>query len=341
MKIHRNMFILLFLTKSFLITYFFPHMAFGAILSPAPIKVASHVAMISGQSRQLIPTHSFEAPTESGNLVFYNRQLIAQTLGKNRQILLTFDDGPNPRTTPIVLEILKRRNIKGIFFLVGTNVRKYPEIARKIHSEGHTIGNHSYYHPNLTYLGVDRISREIRDTNALIKEVVGVKPTLFRPPYGALNNTVLNCIKHEGLSIMLWSVDPGDWRNKSMSRTVENLKAQLNLSHGGKGGIVLLHDTLPSTVHALEPFLIALTQHGILPSPFGTPASQNNRSYWAMKDPAMLFWHQNRLNFKVEEFKRPLLTAIVNPSKNTSLPAIKLLRARKTGNLTSFLLSQM
>jgi peptidoglycan/xylan/chitin deacetylase (PgdA/CDA1 family) len=293
-----------------------PSQAMGAIL-PAVPKVAA-------------------TPTEGGDsFTFYNRQFIHATFTKNRQVLLTFDDGPNPNTTPHILDVLKRRNVKGVFFVVGVNVRKYPEILKRIHDEGHTIGNHTFYHLNLRQHGAERIVREIRDTNALIQQITGVKPTLFRPPYGAVNATVLETLRKEGMSVMLWSIDPGDWRNRNVSRTVGNLAKQLQLGQGGRGGIVLLHDTLPSTANALEPFLVALTSQGLLPRPFdGGNVVSRERSFWAATSPRPLRWNEaDTLVFDPGIFQRRLLTALLQSEKKKEVSPLALLKARKTGNL--------
>jgi len=279
------------------------------------------------------------APTEGG-FVFYNRQFISATLGKNRQILLTFDDGPNPHTTPIILDILKKHNLKGIFFLVGMNVRKFPNIVKRIHEEGHTLGNHTFYHPNLTHFGDSRILWEIRATNDLIKQITGCTPRIFRPPYGALNQRVLNILKQENMSVMLWNVDPGDWRSRNMSRTVENLKRQLHLSQGGKGGVVLLHDTLISTANALEPFLAALTTQGLLPAPFENERQESShRAFWAARSPVSMEWKKSVQEIGLpESLQRPYLRVLLGYADKKPLTALELLRAKKSGTLMQTLL---
>lgn len=314
----------------------------AAVLASAPF-VVQHLAMPADRTQIDPAKPGVENPTEGG-FVFYNRQFISSKFGKSRQVLLTFDDGPNPNTTPIVLDVLKKRNLKAIFFLVGSNVRKYPDLVRRIHAEGHTLGNHTYYHLNLPHYAADRITQEIRSTNDLIKQITGVKPTVFRPPYGALNQTVLDIMRREGLDVMLWSVDPGDWRNRNMNRTVDNLKHQLHLNTGGCGGIVLLHDTLPSTAHALEPFLVALTQQGLLPTPFGEkPGVGRDRSFWAAKLPAAMRWggEEAELYIIPDSIHRPLLQASLNPNAKTDISPLTMIRARKTGQLLKIMVTRV
>ena len=103
---------------------------------------------------------------------------------ESQHIALTFDDGPNPRTTPIILEELRKRKIKATFFLVGEKVEKHPELAKRIVEEGHDIGNHSYTHINLANLDKQGVKKEIEFTQGIIKKTTGKRPVLFRPPYG-------------------------------------------------------------------------------------------------------------------------------------------------------------
>lgn len=302
-------------------------------MTPSMVNAAQRVEPAQNSALSLI-----ENPTEGG-FVFFNRQLITATLGKSRQVLLTFDDGPHPVNTPYVLDVLKRLNLKAIFFLVGTNVRKYPEIVRRISQEGHTIGNHTYFHPNLRQCAPDRILREIRDNNELIRSITGVKPTLFRPPYGGLSAKALDILRQENMSVMLWSVDPGDWRNRNIQRTVTNLKRQLAFDHGGKGGVVLLHDTLPSSAHALEPFLQALMAEGLLPAAYGSPAPKS-RNFWAMRDPSLTGWQETIPAWRVENLRRVFLSSVVRSSSDESPSPMAMLRAKKAGNFLRFMLCQ-
>lgn len=270
-------------------------------------------------------------PTEEGS-VFYNRRFIASTMGRSRQYLLTFDDGPNPNTTPFILDTLKKHGMKAIFFVVGTNVRKYPEIVRRMHAEGHVIGNHTAHHANLAHASAGKALEEIRELNSLVQKITGIRPHVFRPPYGGLNQNVLHAVRQEGMDVMLWSVDPYDWRNRSMARTCENVKRQLQLGTGGRGGIVLMHDTLPSTVAALEPLLVAFTNHGLIPASYGGQVT--GRSYWAVKAPVTLPWIPELPALDLIKLNRPVLAALFRPRQDAfSWTAVSLLKARRTGTL--------
>src|SRR5688572_16837939 len=104
-------------------------------------------------------------------------------------VALTFDDGPRPETNAI-LDALKLHRLKATFFLIGLNVRAYPEIARRIVREGHHIGNHTWSHPDLTTMTAAAINQELRWTNSIIAQVTGVTPRFARPPYGSTNTSV-------------------------------------------------------------------------------------------------------------------------------------------------------
>ncbi|EKD82177.1 MAG: chitin deacetylase, partial [uncultured bacterium] len=123
-----------------------------------------------------------DALSDSGT--YYNRPQLVKLLADTRKIVLTFDDGPHPRTTPKVLEILRQRNIKAIFFVLGLQAAKYPALVKQIHDEGHLIGNHSYSHKNLAQLSEEGLRGELNRTSRLIESITGSKPAYLRPPYG-------------------------------------------------------------------------------------------------------------------------------------------------------------
>ncbi|MBF0409741.1 MAG: polysaccharide deacetylase family protein [Candidatus Riflebacteria bacterium] len=275
--------------------------------------------------------------TESGlpaidEAMFFNRKLINQTFVKQRKIILTFDDGPHPINTPYILDVLKKLNAKAIFFVVGVNVRKYPGIVKRIADEGHTLGNHTYYHLNLRHHSLERILSEINSTNQLVQSITGVKPTLFRPPYGAINQKILEVIKAEGMSVMLWSVDPGDWRNRNITKTMANLKRQLAMNNGGsgKGGIVLLHDTLTSSAHALEPFLRALIEIGQTPDNFAFADGRRGKSYWKTTPPSIAYWQELEPVYNVRGLGIPLLTIMLERPAPAPYSPLAMLKAKKS-----------
>jgi len=173
-------------------------------------------------------------------------------------IAMTFDDGPSAENTPRLLEILKQRNIKATFFLIGQNAAANPDIVRRILAEGHEVGNHSWTHPQLSKLSDDRVTAEITKTQAAIKDASGYAPTLLRPPYGAITPRQREWIANQfGLNIILWSVDPFDWKRPGASVITQRILSQVR-----PGSIVLSHDIHKQTVDAMPATLDALIAKG-------------------------------------------------------------------------------
>jgi peptidoglycan-N-acetylglucosamine deacetylase len=173
-------------------------------------------------------------------------------------IAMTFDDGPSPETTPRLLEILKQRNIKATFFMIGQNAQANPAIVQRILSEGHEIGNHSWTHPQLSKLSDDRVTEEITKTQTAIKNACGYTPVLLRPPYGAITARQKEWIEKQfGLSVIIWSVDPFDWKRPGASVIEQRI-----LAGARPGAIILSHDIHKQTVDAMPATLDALAAKG-------------------------------------------------------------------------------
>ena len=160
-------------------------------------------------------------------------------------IALTFDDGPHPTNTPALLDALKERGIRATFFVLGSQAERYPHIVARMHTEGHIIGNHSFGHPILTNIGRNRVIEELERTSNSIEEITGVRPTLLRPPYGIQNQEVRDIARDMGMSVIIWSVDPEDWRHRNADTVFANV-----LNSTNDGSVVLLHDVWPSTIEA-------------------------------------------------------------------------------------------
>ena len=173
-------------------------------------------------------------------------------------IAMTFDDGPSAENTPRLLEMLKQRNIKATFFLIGQNVASNPDLVRRILAEGHEIGNHSWTHPQLSKLSDQKVTAEITKTQDAIKEASGFTPTLLRPPYGAITPRQREWIEDQfGLSIILWSIDPFDWKRPGASVITQRI-----LSQARPGAIILSHDIHKQTVDAMPATLDGLMRKG-------------------------------------------------------------------------------
>lgn len=153
-----------------------------------------------------------------------------------RQVALTFDDAPDNRITPLVLDILKEHNIQATFFLVGTRAKAYPKLVERMVREGHIIGNHSYNHPLLTRLTLPAFEHQLKDTERIIEQSIGYKPRYFRPPYGEINEEQLRWAGDNGYLVVNWDVDSNDWRGLSASHILQNVMREVR-----PGSIILQH----------------------------------------------------------------------------------------------------
>ena len=171
-------------------------------------------------------------------------------------IALTFDDGPGPYTAQL-LDILDQHSAKATFFLIGSKVSAQADVLRRMHARGHQLGNHSWSHPELPKLPVGQIAGEIDRTNDAIKQATGVKPTVMRPPYGAVNGVVLEQLRLRGMSSILWSVDTRDWADRNSEIVCSRAVAGAH-----PGAIILMHDIHQTSVNAVPCILSALKQQG-------------------------------------------------------------------------------
>lgn len=161
---------------------------------------------------------------------------IRQT-GSASTIALTFDDGPNPAVTPSLLELLSRYNVKATFFLIGERVRAAGSIAREIAAQGHTVGNHSYTHPALTFRSAASISAELDRCDDAIEAAIGQKPRWMRPPFGFRSPLLGGIVRRRGgAGIVMWSRWARDWSPQPSEAVIRRLRP------AGGGDIVLLHD---------------------------------------------------------------------------------------------------
>jgi len=162
-------------------------------------------------------------------------------------LAMTFDDGPHPSLTPKLLDILKQRNIKATFFVVGKNAKAYPQIIRRIIEEGHEIGNHTWTHASVMSRSDDQIRSELKMSEDAMVAAAGYRPHTFRPPYGAINTRIKQLMSSEfGYATIMWSVDPQDWRRPGVSVVTSRL---VNGAHNG--AILLAHDIHPPTIQAM------------------------------------------------------------------------------------------
>jgi len=173
-------------------------------------------------------------------------------------IALTFDDGPEAKLTPELLDLLAKHNIKATFFVVGQCVADHPEIVARAAREGHEIANHSWSHPNFFKMSDEGIRRQLRQTDDAIKQATGKRPTLLRPPYGNLNARQKQWVHNEfGYRIVLWDVDPLDWKRPGPAVVCRRILAETR-----PGSIVLSHDIHAGTLQAMPETLDQLEAKG-------------------------------------------------------------------------------
>ena len=153
-------------------------------------------------------------------------------------VSLTFDDGPDPIYTPLILDILKDYDIKASFFLIGRHAEKYPEIARRIGKEGHDIGNHTYSHRSLVPLSQERTDLEILRAEEAIEAATGLRPYFFRPPRGIYSSHAREFLRERQYSIVLWSLSTKDWIELSARDLETNVLKKVKA-----GDIILFHDS--------------------------------------------------------------------------------------------------
>lgn len=173
-------------------------------------------------------------------------------------IAMTYDDGPHPQNTPRLLDMLRQRNIKATFYVIGRSVNMYPQITRRIVAEGHEIGNHTWTHRKLTALSDASVRSEMNRTRDAIVAATGVQPRTMRPPYGALRRDQREWIfKEYGYPTILWNVDPEDWRRPGPSVVASRI-----INSTRNGSIVLAHDLHKPSVDAMPATLDGLLRKG-------------------------------------------------------------------------------
>lgn len=193
-----------------------------------PALIAALVLILWGGYLTLnavMPTSSFYGP------VFY------QGSQSDKEVALTFDDGPNPPYTYQLLDILAKYNVKATFFLIGQNAEKFPETAKTIVLKGHQIGSHTYTHSDLLKLDETQITAEMVKSIDTIQESAGARPRILRPPHGFRDPLVLQVAKEQKLDIVQWSVMAEDWKKPGFDVIAERVIRNVR-----NGSIVLLHD---------------------------------------------------------------------------------------------------
>ncbi|WP_253944890.1 polysaccharide deacetylase family protein [Paenibacillus sp. NEAU-GSW1] len=181
-----------------------------------------------------------------------------------KKIALTFDDAPDPRFTPEILDVLAKYDVCATFFVVGARAAKHPEMVRRISRECHTVGNHSYNHAVMSKLSAAAFRSQIERTDTIIYRIVGYHSRFIRPPYGEMLPAQVGWTKRNGYIVVNWDVDSIDWRNNPSSGAIlQNIRKTLQ-----PGSIVLQHagggvgQDLSGTIEALPRLIATMRQKG-------------------------------------------------------------------------------
>lgn len=175
----------------------------------------------------------------------------------SKKIAITFDAAYGSEETTKIINILKEKNAKATFFLVGFWVEKYPELVKLLDESGIEIGTHSNTHPYMSKLTADQIRVELETSKNLITNITGKPVKFFRPPYGDYNDTLINVCDEIGLKTIQWSVDSLDWKGLNTSQMLARITPDI-----GNGGIILFHNNSDHIVEALPIIIDTLLEQG-------------------------------------------------------------------------------
>ena len=197
-------------------------------------------------------------------LLLYSAQSLAFTIHnvKDKKVLraaLTFDDGPKEGYTEELLAVLREKNVKATFFLLGVDILLRTDEVKKISANGHVIANHSMTHRNFKNITFDEIRAELKDCSDLLESITGKRPRFMRPPGGQYNNNVLKACEAEKLIPVFWTNNPGDYRENWKSA---NALSRRVIRQRKNGDIILLHLGLPLTVEALPAIIDSYRRAG-------------------------------------------------------------------------------
>lgn len=203
---------------------------------------------------------SISADTDSA---YPEKTVYSSHINIENKIALTFDDGPHPRYTPMILDILAEYHIPATFFMIGENAERYPELVERIQKEGHEIGNHTYLHKNLQQSTEEEIRTQILHTENILLPLLDSRPKLLRPPGGLYNEAVCDAARTLDYDIILWTLDTHDWKHTPADVIIQYVKDNIAC-----GDIILCHDFIggtssptPDVLRELIPYLLQEEYH--------------------------------------------------------------------------------
>ena len=223
---------------------------------PEPVNLMSYneILLEDTKKENFVYVEPIKQPVKHENGVSDRLESVKGAQSEEKLCYLTFDDGPHPEYTPLLLDGLKERNVSAAFFLMGKNAEKYPDIVERMAKEGHTVGNHSYSHVQLSAMKEIEACKEMTQANRVIEAITGKKPDYIRPPFGAWSHN-LDCITN--MIVVLWDVDPLDWKCQNTDLVVKRV-----VSNVKEDDIILLHDSYETTVEATFQIIDTLQKEG-------------------------------------------------------------------------------
>ncbi|MDR1790601.1 MAG: polysaccharide deacetylase family protein [Propionibacteriaceae bacterium] len=225
--------------------------------APVPVETAPVVdptTDINDPSSLSVDTDPTVEPTPSESAT---PEAEAPNCKKLKCIALTIDDGPVDGTAE-VLDLFKEKGIHVTFFVLGKNAKAHQDIIKRMAEEGHVVGNHSWKHPQFWKMSASAIRKEITSTDKQILKATGWESvTLLRPPYGQMSATVRKVAKEEGKALVLWDVDPEDWKYRNTKTVINNV-----VSATRRNSVILTHDIWPTTRAAYSKIIDKLQAKG-------------------------------------------------------------------------------
>lgn len=214
---------------------------------------------VAAESSRKLPIYSVELV--SGEDGTYTPEDLSNTpeVNQEKKIALSFDAAWGAEDFMKIMEVLDRHNIKVTFFMTGGWVEEYPECVKLLAQKGHDLGNHSEHHYDMSGLTKEEQRKELMDVHNKVKELTGVEMELFRPPYGAYDDTVIDTVSSCGYYAIQWSVDSLDWKNYGVDSIIQTVCNHKDL---GPGAIILCHNGAKYTAQALDQMITNLENDG-------------------------------------------------------------------------------
>ncbi|MFF8191011.1 polysaccharide deacetylase family protein [Streptomyces bobili] len=228
----------------------------GAPAAGAP----AHRLPMNSSAYRLQPLTGYGPPRAAAARTPLRSEPLLRVNGPGRTMVLTFDDGPDPRYTPGILDTLAEYDVRAMFFVCGEMAAHQPELLARMADEGHTVGNHTWSHPLLTKLSRRQIRSEMTRTSEVIENAYGERPRWFRAPYGAWNRAAFQLGSELGMEPLAWTVDTLDWTSPGTRTIVDRVE-----NGAAPGVVVLSHDAggdRSQSVRALRRYLPQLLDSG-------------------------------------------------------------------------------